>query len=195
MSEPGRPPEDDARITRPTLVTPRLRLRPFQMDDATGVERIANDQRIAGTTRLPYPYPEGLAARWIASHEGAFRAGVDATFAIELETALIGAVSLMHIDQANANGELGFWIAPDHWGKGLATEAAQAVVDWGFRERPLHRIYAFYMPHNPASGRVLAKLGLTPEGRLRGHIRKGERYEDLEVVAILRDEWQASRKA
>ena len=101
---------------------------------------------------------------------------------------LIGAVTLtIHPDHRRA--ELGYWLAQGQWGRGLAAEAASALVDWGFRELGLARIYAQYLADNRASGRVLEKLGMLREGVRRGHVRKGRRQLDAHQYGVLRKEW------
>ena len=69
-----------------------------------------------------------------------------------------------------------------------ATEAAQAMVHYGFETLGLHRIYASYLPHNTASGRVLEKVGMRHEGRLRHHICKWGEFHDLEMYGMVNPE-------
>src|SRR3546814_2036740 len=84
------------------------------------------------TTRIAHPYPKGAAATWIAGHAAARAQGSEHSFAITLqgEDQPIGAISLRHSEPGNL--QLGYWLAPTHWRQGLATEAAQAVVVYGF---------------------------------------------------------------
>ena len=94
---------------------------------------------------------------------------------------------------AHAVGELGYWIAVSAWGRGYATEAAGALCDFAFGALDLHRIQARHLMRNPASGRVMQKLGMQREGILRGAVRKWDRFEDLALYAVLAPEWQAAR--
>jgi len=89
--------------------------------------------------------------------------------------------------------ELGYWIAKESWNCGYATEASQAVIDFGFGTLGLHRIQARHLVRNPASGRVMEKLGMQQEGIERDSIIKWGRYESLVVYSILEPEWRASR--
>jgi RimJ/RimL family protein N-acetyltransferase len=75
------------------------------------------------------------------------------------------------------------------WNHGYCSEAARALVTYGFEQMGLHRIYAFHFARNPASGRVMQKAGMTCEGTLRQHVKKWERYEDLVAYGILRSEY------
>lgn len=172
----------------PTLTTPRLVLRPFHPADAAEVQRLANDREVSATTlRLPHPYPDGLAEAWIATHEDDWRRGLAARFAITREGALAGAIGL-ELTPEHDQGELGYWLGRAHWGQGYATEAAQAVVAFGFRQLHLRRIQAHHFVRNPASGRVLLKAGLRSEGVRRGAFVKEGLAEDVVVYARLNDD-------
>ena len=175
---------------QPTLLTERLLLRPFAAADAPAVRRLAGERAVADTTlAIPHPYPDGVAAEWIATHASKYAAGAEANFAVTLAPAgeLIGAMGLM-VTPAHLRAELGYWIGVPFWGRGYATEAGRAVVAFGFDQLGLHRIQAHYLTRNPASGRVLAKLGMRLEGIHRHAIRKWDIFEDLAHVAILATE-------
>ncbi|HEX6042171.1 GNAT family N-acetyltransferase [Longimicrobium sp.] len=174
----------------PTLTTTRLLLRPFTADDAPAVQAHLAERAVADTTAMiPHPYPEGGAAAWIATHEPRHDAGEAAVLAITLreDNALIGSIEL-RIDMSHLRGELGYWIGRPHWGMGYATEAADALLRWGIRVLGLHRVHAAHLSRNPASGAVLRKIGMRHEGSLRGHVRKWDVMEDLEVWGLLEDE-------
>jgi RimJ/RimL family protein N-acetyltransferase len=179
---------------RPTLRTRRLLLRPFTLADAPEVRRLASDRAIASTTwRVPHPYPEGAAEAWIATHEERFTSGAGADFAVVAldDDRLVGSMGL-EISGDHRWAELGYWVAVAEWGHGYATEAARAVLDYAFRELDLNRVHAHHMTRNPASGRVLEKVGMRHEGELRQHVRKWGRFEDVRWLGILRSEWEGS---
>lgn len=178
-------------IRQGELHTPRLRLRPFEATDIEGIRALANDVEVArNTLNLPHPYEVDHARDWIASQPGQLEREEAVTYAVTLREggALIGAVGLI-LEIENDRAELGYWIGRDQWGRGYATEAARAVVAWGFGTLGLHRIHASHFPRNPASGRVLRKLGMRHEGRLREHVRKWGEYVDLERFGILSREF------
>ncbi len=161
------------------------------MADASAVRRLASAREIADTTRqIPHPYPDGAAEAWIATHADLHDQGRALILAIELreERRLSGAIGL-RIARADRHAELGYWIGLCDWGQGFCTEAARAVLAYAFETFGLHRVFATYFARNPASGRVLEKLGMASEGRLRGHVLKWGVFEDLEVRGILREEW------
>jgi ribosomal-protein-alanine N-acetyltransferase len=180
---------------QPTLTTARLTLRPFIPDDAFDIERLAGLREIADTTlTIPHPYPHGAAAKWILTHAPAWEAGTAATFAIvENEGGRLVGVTTLMIKGEHRRAELGYWIALDRWNQGYATEANQRLIDFGFEALGVHRIEARHFLRNPASGRVMVKLGMQPEGVERDAAVKGDRYESLAVYSILEDEWRAGR--
>jgi len=176
----------------PLLESDRLLLRGFELTDAADVQRLAGAREIADTTlNIPHPYEDGMAEAWIAMHQPAFEAGTLAPFAItgKSDGALLGAISLK-IERDFARAELGYWIGKPYWGAGYCTEAARRVLRYGFTELNLHRIHASYVPRNPASGRVLEKIGMLQEGIARHHLVKWGQFEDLVQCGLLRSEWQ-----
>jgi L-fuculose-phosphate aldolase len=180
---------------RPTLNTERLVLRPFSRDDAPVVRELAGAREVADNTlTIPHPYPEGEAERWIAGHASAFQAGELVIFAITTEPdGLVGAVGLK-LDDDSGIAELGYWVGVPCWGRGYATEAAAAVVEYGFRDLALQRIWARAFARNPASSRVLEKIGMVHEGTQRKGIRKNDQLLDTELYAILREDRQGEEE-
>jgi [ribosomal protein S5]-alanine N-acetyltransferase len=184
----------ESRQFQPPLITRRLILRPFEEADALRVEELASDRELADTTQLPHPYPPGAAAAWIATHAIRWSAGELASYAVTRRGngELIGAVSLL-LRPEHASAELGYWIGRAYWGNGFATEAASALLAFGFDQLGLNRVSAPYMVRNAASGSVLEKLGMSLEGVARQAYRKWGVFEDIATRAILRAEWEARR--
>ena len=177
---------------QPSLRTRRLTLRRFELSDAADVQRLAGDRAIADMTlEIPHPYDVETARRWILTLPGKFERGEEVVFAVTIRESgrLAGAVGL-ELTPRFDRAELGYWIAKDDWGKGYATEAAEAVISYGFTTLGLHRIHATPFKRNPASMRVLQKLGMKHEGRAREHVKKWGVFEDLELYGILCAEWQ-----
>ena len=181
---------------RPTLQTERLVLRPFTLDDARAVQRLAGDHAIAATTLLiPYPYPDGAAEQWIGTQQEEFDQGKGVVFAITLRDvgSLTGAIGL-NIEQKHARAEMGYWIGKTYWNHGYATEAARSLLKYGFETLKLNRIQAHHFTRNPASGRVMQKIGMKHEARLRQYLKKWDELVDVEMHAILKSEWLSSRR-
>jgi ribosomal-protein-alanine N-acetyltransferase len=197
-AENSRPPTLDSLVeilSIPTLHTERLVLRPFALADAPNVQRLAGDRRVAATTLLiPHPYGAGVAEAWIETHEPDWEARKSLTLAVTVtSTELAGAVSLiLSLDHRRA--ELGYWIGVPYWNRGFATEAAAAMVSYGFRELGLHRIEAEAFQQNPASARVLEKVGMEREGVLRQRIFKWDRPMDVVLDAVLAADWNETSR-
>ena len=112
------------------------------------------------------------------------------TFAITYrkDGKLLGAVDLT-VRRSHSRAELGYWIGKPYWGNGYCTEAARAVIEYGFTVLGFNRIFALYMTRNPSSGRVMEKLGMKFEGIMRQHCKKWDIYEDFAIYGILKSEW------
>lgn len=148
-------------LARPTLETVRLRLRRPDERDVDAIVRLADDWEVARRLRrLPHPYTrddarfflhEIVPAEWVWAIEDA---GTGALF---------GMVGLTPSDDG-CSAELGYWLGRAHWGQGLATEAASAVVDHAREGLRLRTLTSGHFVDNPPSGRVLAKLGFSTSG-------------------------------
>ena len=179
--------------SQPVLRTERLLLRPFALADAPAVQRLAGDRGVAETTaHIPHPYEDGMAERWIGTHRQQFENGEGVTFAIVRQDTgeLVGAIGLGDMLNYARRGEIGYWIGRPHWNCGYCTEAARAVVDYGFSALGLRRIHGRFMARNGASGRVMEKIGMRREGCLRQHETKWGHPEDMVLYGILRSEWE-----
>jgi RimJ/RimL family protein N-acetyltransferase len=182
----------NAAATLPTLETGRLTLRPFTLADAGRVRELAGAPEVAATTlNIPHPYPEGAAEGWIGAHAAAAEKGEGFSWAMvrKADDLLLGAIGL-GIATPHRRAAMGYWLGVDYWNQGYTSEAARRVIAFGFEELGLHRVQAGYLPRNPASGRVMRKAGMTYEGTLRDYVRKGGRFEDVAMCAILRAEWE-----
>lgn len=167
-------------------------LRPFFADDAESVASLAGNPAVAKTTlNVPHPYDRSMAEAWITTHEKQRKSGRNHVFATVDQSSdhLVGAVNLA-VDKRNNKGEIGYWIGEKYWGFGYATEATIAVVGLGFETLGLNRIAGQCFARNPASGRVLEKAGMAFEGTARQSKLKEGRYEDFEIYAILRSDWE-----
>jgi RimJ/RimL family protein N-acetyltransferase len=169
------------------IETERLLLRRPELRDAGAIQRLAGEYAVAlNTLLIPHPYPDGAAEEWISRHQ---EGGREDAFVISLREAdeVIGVISLMMKNHDKA--EIGYWIGVPYWNRGYATEAAKAIIGYGFGELNLNRIEAGHFARNPASGRVMEKAGMRREGRFRQSMKKWDEYVDVEFYAILRSEW------
>lgn len=171
----------------PTLRTARLTLRPFTLDDVTAVQTLVSPYEVAlNTLMIPHPYPDGAAAEWIATHQKDFDENRIHHFAID-DGEVAGAMGLVMKEGPIA--EIGYWIGVPYWNRGYASEAATEVLRYGFEELGKERIFAGCFARNPASARVLEKIGMRHEGTLRRHQVKWGELLDIEFYGVLRDEW------
>jgi RimJ/RimL family protein N-acetyltransferase len=142
--------------------------------------------------QVPSPYPLALARRWVGHRIEWWELGRGVTLAIvrrEAPDDLVGTASLRRYAR-DRRAELGYWLSASAWGQGYATEATRALVDYGFRQCALARIYASVLVGNTASERVLDKLGMTREGIQRQHVRKGRKLCDVTLYGVLRADWR-----
>lgn len=177
-----------------TLPTSRLLLRPFREDDFAAVHAYACDPEVCrymtwgpNTEEETRAFLAGVIAR--AGDEP--RLEFDWAVTLREGGGLLGGCGLYRDRTATYRAMLGYCYHPDHWGHGYATEAAGAMVDFGFRELGLHRVYAYHAAPNVASGRVMEKLGMQYEGCWREAERHGEEWYDVMAYGILEGEWRA----
>jgi [ribosomal protein S5]-alanine N-acetyltransferase len=173
-------------VIQETIQTERLVLRPFTLTDAPQVKALAGDRKIYERTLLvPHPYEDGIAESWIATHQTCFYEGSGAVFAICLQNGpLIGAIELHRAGSYN-RAELGYWIGTKYWNRGYCTEAAKAILEYGFNVFWCHKISATHFIGNTASGRVMEKIGMKCEGVLRDEVLKDGKYVTVLRYAIL----------
>ncbi|HEY7809062.1 MAG TPA: GNAT family N-acetyltransferase [Allosphingosinicella sp.] len=143
--------------------TERLLLRPGWMQDAPALFRaIADEGIVRNLASVPWPYSREHAEAFLAAERGPG----EPKFLIFLRTAaapqLVGAIGIAC--RRGDQPELGYWIARRFWGRGFATEAGEAVIQLARDSLRLPRLGASHFADNPASGRVLEKLGFRPSG-------------------------------
>lgn len=180
--------------SRPTLITKRLKLRPFYIEDAPEVQLLAGDMEIArNAINIPHPYEDGIAERWIITHLEEFDDGKSVIFAITLKEdgKLIGAIGLI-INEKHNHAELGYWIGKQYWNNGYCKEAVKEVIKYGFEDLGFNKIFANHLEKNTASGKILIKNRMKQEGILRRHLYSFDKYENLVCYGILKSEYKTS---
>jgi RimJ/RimL family protein N-acetyltransferase len=175
--------------TLPTLETARLKLRPYTEADIPELLPLIGTREVAATTlRIAHPYTEQDARDFLQLAKDPDKLWLAIT--LRSDGRQIGGIGL-RIDQQHRHAELGYWLGAPFWARGYATEAASAILRYGFETLALHRIFASHFKHNPASGRILQKIGMRYEGCQREHLLKWDRFVDSELYGILRREWEA----
>ncbi|WP_454193463.1 GNAT family N-acetyltransferase [Paenibacillus sp. Marseille-Q7038] len=179
---------------QPTFVTERLILRPLQLADAPSIQKLAGEKEVASTTlSIPHPYPDGAAEAFIMATHDRYRKNLGSTFAlVSKETSELLGCAGMHIVSDYNRAELAYWIGKPYWGSGYATEAVQRMMEYGFDELKLNRLWAAALTRNPASSAVMQKNGMKYEGTLVQHIKKWGEYEDLVYYGITISEYETA---
>jgi RimJ/RimL family protein N-acetyltransferase len=155
--------------------TQRLTLRPGWPEDAADLAReIGHESVVRNLARAPWPYPVEAAESFLAS----FADPLELKFLVfehaDGATRLVGGAGIHPLpDEPH---ELGYWIAPHAWGRGYASEAGTAVLR-AARALGIRKVTAGHFADNPASGRVLRKLGFRPTGQLRATYSQGRGVE------------------
>ncbi|MBN8950689.1 MULTISPECIES: GNAT family N-acetyltransferase [unclassified Rhizobium] len=171
-------------IPRSSIATARLRLRPTSAADAERAFEIQNDWTVTRMlSNAAYPPHQKDVEDWFSDHAHEWADGTAYRFAIEQGERMIGVVDVDGI--AGGAGSLGYWLERPAWGKGYAFEAAQALVSFAFHEIGLSSLESGHASDNPASGRVLTKLGFTPIGN-RELVSKARRETIVQCCYLLR---------
>ncbi len=159
----------------PALKTPRLKLRAPKAADAPGIAVLANDPDVARmTTRMPHPYGPADAEAFLGACAG-HDPRRERVFAIERSDGQLVGMLGFHPNPAGRT-EIGYWLGRPYWGQGLATEAAEAALDWARLGWGRRYLLAGHFADNPASGQVLCKTGFLYTGDVepRHSLARGE---------------------
>jgi len=172
----------------PDIRTERLLLRRMTMKDAQDVFDYSRDPEVARHVLWTAQKHISEARDYIRYMNRRYRDDLPSSWGvIDLDSGrLVGTIGYMDHNQDNASVEVGYSLARWMWGKGLATEALRAVIDYTFDAMDVNRIEAQHELDNPASGRVMEKCGMTKEGVLRQRLYNKGRFVDVALYSILR---------
>ncbi|EBX6015721.1 N-acetyltransferase [Salmonella enterica subsp. enterica serovar Dortmund] len=148
----------------PTIPTHRLLLRPFTVRDVDSVTNaLSQPETTYWLQHVPYPYTSSDSAAWITKHPQSWHLGISLELAIEEKTTqqLAGTIGLFELTQEK--NYLGYWLAPQYWGKGYCHEAALALTQWASAHLGLHTIRGRCIRENSRSARTLQRIGMTLE--------------------------------
>ena len=164
-----------------------FKLRHFRLGDADAIVKHANNRKIyRPTVDMPYPYHRRDAVEWIEqnhSEEARKRPGM-MSLAIVVDGEAVGCIGLSDIEGHKAG--VGYWLAEEHWGRGIMTRALKLTTRHALGEMGLRRLYAEVFLFNRASMRVLEKAGYKREGVLRKEVEKDGRLYDMALYAKVR---------
>ena len=176
------------------LTTERLILREFSESDWPGVLAYQRDPRYLRFYEWTGRTPEevrSFVGLFVVQQQETPRTRFQVAITVKATGRLIGNCGIRHETADAREADIGYELDPAYWGRGYATEAMRAVVGWGFSEMRLHRISAWCIADNAGSVRVLEKLGMQREGRLREKLYFKGRWWDTLLYAILDQERQA----
>ena len=178
------------------IETNRLLLRPLEMNDAPAIAaKIDNYEISKNLARVPYPYHRSDAEEfidWALQHDqrSAFRV---ISLKADPDT-LAGLISYDWMEERQ-KAELGYWLVQQHWGKGLMTEAAQAMVELAFTTSGLDSLSSCYFNENPASGKVLARAGFAVTGTCLQFSKSRSEEVPVTTVTLTRESWLNKKAA
>lgn len=173
--------------------TDRLLLRDFVEDDWVAVLAYQSDERYLRYYEWKVRTPEQVRIfvnRFLDMQRRNPRTQFQLAIVDRESGRLLGNCGIRKETASAIEAELGYELAPDAWGNGYATEAARAMVSFGFSDLGLHRISAQCIAENVASVRVLQRLGMKQEGRLREKEHFKGRWWDVLLFGLLAEEWQ-----
>lgn len=175
------------------IETKRLNLREFTMEDWPEVLAYQSDPRYQRyypiTERTPEEAQE-FVRMFLDQQQEQPRRKYQLAAIHKTSNKLIGNCGIRMKTADALQADIGYEFSPEHWGKGYATEAAQAMVHFGFTNFHLHRIWSWCLAENRGSVRVLEKLGMQLEGRLRENEYFKDRWWDTLVYGMLASEWE-----
>ena len=159
-------------------------LRPFKLNDIESLVKNANNYKIAAnlTNQFPHPYTRETGEAFIKM---ATEHSPPTILAIEINGKASGGIGLhLQTDIYIKNAELGYWLAEPYWGQGIMTKAVKHIVNYGFKNLDITRIFARPFGTNIASQKVLKNAGFVLEGRFKDTIYKNGEYLDELIYAV-----------
>ena len=179
----------------PELTTERLTLRKMLVADTADMYEYASRQDV--TTYLTWqPHPDRDYTReYLQYLGGRYSAGMFYDWAVvyEPDCKMIGTCGFTSFNCSSDSAEVGYVLNPEYWGRGIAVEALQRILAFGFEDLGLHRIEARFIDGNDRSRRVMEKVGMTFEGVLREAMLVKGNYVSVGVCSILESEWKEMR--
>jgi len=171
----------------------KVRLRIVKPSDAEAIYRNIKDKAmVQWTSHIPHPYPRPLADQYMRLCRRLWRVGAQYTFSVfSKETGeLVGLTGLMRVNGKHKNAELGYWVGKKYWNRGYATEAVGLILQFGFKQLKLERIYAGTYDKNMPSQKVLQRCGFKHEGTMRKAVYRYRGWHDMYNYGILKSEFK-----
>ncbi len=166
----------------------KCEIREWKLSDAKELAAVISNSKIQDNLRdgLPYPYTEQDGEDYISSILSSDKNETFA-FAITADDKLVGSIGIFRRGNIHRRtAELGYYIAEEYWGRGIATEAVKQICKYVFERSDILRIYAEPFAYNTASCRVLEKSGFKHEGTLRSNAVKNGKIIDMKMYSLLK---------
>lgn len=180
----------------PELITDRLTLRKMLVTDYRDMYEYASRNDVTKYLTW-YPHPDSAYTReYLQYLGGRYSAGMFYDWAIvyEPDCKMVGTCGFTAFNCPSDSAEVGYVLNPDYWGKGIASEALERVLEFGFEELKLHRIEAKFMKDNERSRSVMERVGMTFEGYHREAMLVKGTYITYGVCSVLASEWAERKK-
>lgn len=151
----------------------RFILRSYKASDLDSLVESLNNKNVSQyLARVPYPYTKKDGQEWIekCQQENSKKEPDELNFVIDINGKVVGSIGFAKIE--NNQAEFGYWLAEPYWNQGIMTEAAQLVIDFGFKQLGLKKMYAHVFDNNKASMKVLKKTGFKNNGLMKEKMKK-----------------------
>jgi [ribosomal protein S5]-alanine N-acetyltransferase len=170
----------------------QINLRQLKKTDDESVFKQANNRLVSRYTTVPYPYTLEIAQSFIKDTAKKIKAGISYDLAIVTKDndEVIGMIALRIVKKEIGLAEFGYWLGSKYWGKGIVSEAAGLMLDFGFKKLKLKKIFAKVMKPNIGSVRILEKNRFKLEGDLRRHDCKMGKFYDVLIFGLLKEEYK-----
>jgi RimJ/RimL family protein N-acetyltransferase len=171
----------------PSLADGVVALRPPEPDDVDAITAACQDPEIPRFTLVPSPYTRANAVEHVRRSRRAWRDGTAYAFVITdaVDGTLLGSIGLPRLSSERNAGEIGYWVAKEARGRGVATRATRLVAGWALDELGLSRLDLVADVDNPGSQRVAERAGFTREGVLRSWFVHDDRRRDVVMFSLL----------
>ena len=177
------------------MKTKGIILREWDLSDAPAVAEYANNPKIASQLRDGFPHPYSIRDANNFIQSAIMKDTSARLFAIDLNGEAIGSIgAIFKEDIYRLNVEIGYWLAEQHWGKGIATTAIRLITTWIFdNNSDIERVYAEPFADNAGSRRVLEKAGYVHEATFKRNVIKNGLIKDSMIYSLLRSVYQENQ--
>jgi len=174
----------------PVLETERLILRKLRIGDSSDIYEYASDPEVSKYVTWNTHRSPDDSAGFIRYTLGRYDRDEAGEWGIVLKETnkLIGSFGFIWVESAQYCGQIGYVISRRYWNRGLMTEAVKRLIDFGFDEMGLNRIEAVHILENEASGKVMSKAGMMPEGVQRSKVFVKGSFYDVRIYAIIKSD-------